>query len=140
MNECSTFVTQSRFFSPSFNAAIFDGPVRIYFAQDQEAQALKVYFNVQERFADLRKAPRGFFKDRARNIFVMLYPNVETFDMTFGDVAPLITGSGAVSGNGVIASDHLGNDYVLGVRGPMEDETLENLFEEMDSILRSAQA
>jgi len=151
MRETVTYVTQSKYFTPAFNAAIFDGPIRIYFAQYQEAQALKLYFNLQERFADIRKQARGIFKDRARNIFVMLYPTEETFDLSFIRTEPLANGAGAESGinrfcsttsdqSCLIASEQLGVDYVLGVRGPMEDDTFSSLCTEMDQIVRATEA
>src|SRR5262245_9985253 len=102
MRETVSFVTQSKYFSPVFNAAIFDGPIRIYFAQYQEAQALKLYFNFQQRFTELRKEARGIFKDRSRNIFVMLYPTEETFDLSFGTRTPRMMGAGAEAGTGLL--------------------------------------
>jgi hypothetical protein len=147
MNETATYVTQSKFFTPAFNAAIFDGPIRIYFAQYQEAQALKLYFNLQERFADVRKQARGIFKERGCNIFVMLYPTEETFDMSFGDgenlSGPVPTGIGAEAGSlnaMTICRDRLGSEYVVGVRGPMPDEALETVCKEMDTIVSAAHA
>jgi hypothetical protein len=125
MSETVTYVTQSRFFSPEFNAAIFDGPIRIYFAQYQEALALKLYHNLQERFGDIRKNARGIFREKGRNIFVMLYPTNETFDSSFP--APVM-----------IAKDSLGSDFVVGVRGPLGDEYLDALFETMDGIVKTA--
>lgn len=143
MKETVTFVTQSRYFTPAFNAAIFDGPIRIYFAQYQEAQALKLYFNLQERFADVRRQARGIFKERGRNIFVMLYPTEETFDLSFGPFEPQAQGAGAEAGitlrQGVVA-EPLGEDMVVGVRGPLEDEKFQSLYAEMDHIVRTAEA
>ena len=132
-----TYVTQSRFFTPAFNAAIFDGPIRIYSAQYQEAQALKLYFNLQERFAQVRQQARSLLKERGCNIFVMLYPTCEMFDSSFGN-GPKATGLGAEAGNAVIVRDRLGSDFIVGVRGPVEDEALIDLCEEMDEIVRSA--
>ncbi len=143
------YVTQSRFFSPVFNAAIFDGPIRIYFAQFQEAQALKLYYNLQERFSDVRKQARGEFKERGQNIFVMMYPNEETFDLSFDEDRssdPKPTGLGAEAGPVVgvqpglgtqIVRAKLGSDFVVGVRGPIDDQDLENLCREMDQIVSS---
>jgi hypothetical protein len=140
MRETVTYVTQSKFFSPAFNAAIFDGPIRIYFAQYQESQALKIYFSLQERFQDIRKDSRGIFKDRARNIFVMLYPTNETFDLSFkNDEAPVLTnGAGAWAGPTVIRT-RLGQDFVVGVRGPLEEGDLEDLYSEMESIVKASE-
>ncbi|MES2855712.1 MAG: hypothetical protein V4692_07610 [Bdellovibrionota bacterium] len=140
--ETVTYVTQSRFFSPAFNAAIFDGPIRIYFAQYQEAQALKLYFNLQERFGDIRKHARGIFRQKGRNIFVMLYPTQETFELSFGDEpvrsAPIKMpmGAGAEAGPYVIVRDRLGSDFVVGVSGPIEDDALEMICQEMDDIVK----
>lgn len=136
MNETVvTYVTQSRFFSPAFNAAIFDGPIRIYFAQYQEAQALKLYFNLQERYGDVRKQARGIFKEKGRNIFVMLYPSEETFELSFGP-EPKPTGLGAEVGRSIVR-DRLGSDFVVGVCGPLEDDALEMVCLEMDQIVRN---
>jgi len=136
MNETVTYVTQSRFFSPAFNAAIFDGPIRIYFAQYQEAQALKLYFNLQERYGEVRKQARGIFREKGRNIFVMLYPTQETFELSFGP-EPKPTGLGAEKGRSAILRDRLGQDFVVGVCGPLEDEDLELVCLAMDQIVRS---
>jgi hypothetical protein len=149
------YVTQSKFFSPAFNAAIFDGPIRIYFAQYQEAQALKIYFNLQARFQDLRKNASGIFKDRKSNIFVMLYPTEETFDLSFsGSTSTALEGDSAADGEiptertqgagAVLAGapmqriscDRLGVDYVVGVRGPFPDEQFPELYEELDQLVK----
>ena len=140
MTETVTYVTQSRFFTPAFNAAIFDGPIRIYFAQYQESQALKLYFNLQERYGEVRTQARGIFKERGRNIFVMIYPTDETFEMSFG-TEPRPTGLGAEVGRtAMIVRERLGSDFVVGVSGPLEDEDLELICREMDSIVRTPEA
>lgn len=149
MRETATYVTQSKFFSPAFNAAIFDGPIRIYFAQYQESQALKIYFNLQERFQEARKNARGIFKDRARNIFVMLYPTNETFDLSFGEdsiegaqslatAIDMSKGAGAWVDRSIIKT-RLGQDFVLGIRGPVEDNELDALYLEMDQIVKASE-
>ena len=135
MMETVTYVTQSKYFSPAFNAAIFDGPIRIYFAQYQESQALKLYFNLQERFGEVRRQARGIFKERRRNIFVMLYPTDETFDLSFDGLTDGAT-DGSPNGSTVgIISRTLGEDFVVGVRGPLEDENFEGLCLEIDKIV-----
>ncbi len=137
MRENVAYVAQSKYFSPAFNAAIFDGPIRIYFAQYQEAQALKVYFNLQQRFGEARKQGLGIFKNRERNIFVMLYPTEDAFDLSFGPVEPAATGAGAEAGpafNGAIACATIGDDYVIGVKGPVSDQSFERICIEIDRI------
>lgn len=141
--EAVSYVAQSKYFSPAFNAAIFDGPIRIYFAQYQESQALKVYFNLQQRFGDVRRQARGIFKNRERNIFVMLYPTEESFDLSFGSREPMATGAGAEAGvsfGGMVVSEPIGGDFVIGVRGPFEDSSFERICFEIEQIARVAEA
>ncbi len=124
MKESATFVTQSKFFSPVFNAAIFDGPIRIYFAQHQEAQALKVYFNLQERYKTLRENSRYKSQRRGGNIFIMLYPTIETFEICF-DSAPK---------NAWVVKDRLDLDYVIGVKKVLNEPDFILLYEKLDEI------
>lgn len=124
MKENTTFVTQSKFFSPVFNAAIFDGPIRIYFAQHQEAQALKVYFNLQERYKALRETSRYSVKNRCGNIFIMLYPTLDTFEMCFH----------AAPKNAIVVKDRLDLDYVIGVKTQLTEQNFSLLYEKIDEI------
>ena len=124
MNENATLVTQSKYFSPVFNAAIFDGPIRIYFAQHQESQALKVYFNLQERYKDLRENSRYNLQRRGGNIFIMLYPSVETFNLCF-DLAPE---------NTEVIKERLELDYVIGIRSALTEQNFRLLYDKLDEI------
>lgn len=124
MKESATFVTQSKFFSPVFNAAIFDGPIRIYFAQHQEAQALKIYFNLQERYKQLREKSRYKSQRQGGNIFIMLYPSIETFEICF-DSAPT---------NALVVRERLDLDYVIGVKKNLEESEYHLLYKKLDEI------
>ena len=130
MNEKATFVTQSKFFSPVFNAAIFDGPIRIYFAQHQESQALKVYFNLQERYKDLRENSRYNLQKRGGNIFIMLYPSIDTFEICF-DSAPQ---------NAQVIKARLDLDYVIGVKSALTEQNFSLLYDKLDEITISQKA
>ena len=122
-------LTQSRFFSPVFNAAVFDGPIRIYFAQHQEAMALQVYFRLQQYMKDAYANFRKTYKQHGQTVFLMLYPNQETFDFAFteGDQS-----------SGVIC-ERLGDDFVLGVRGPLEDGKFDGVLSAVQAILQVPQ-
>src|SRR3954468_18644593 len=84
-------VTDSRYFSNEFNTAIIDGPLRIYFTDRQEANALQIYFEIQEIMSkeglELDSIPI-----ETPHMFLMLYPTSEAFkgvfqndeDMAFG--------------------------------------------------------
>lgn len=132
MNESVAFVTQSKFFSPAFNAAIFDGPIRIYFAQHQEALALKVYFDLQNRFNDRRDSTRDVLKANKQNLFVMIYPTEETFELSFNSAAAPMP---------LVSADRMGADYILGVRGPvLSDDDHTHLYEQIEKIGELAHA
>lgn len=114
----SATLTHSKFYSPAFNAAIFDGPMRIYFAQYQEGVALKIYFKIVDQLKETMKLARESMRQRGSSVFIMLYPNTELFEQSF---------TGAEKST--LAVESLGRDYVLGVRGPLSrDEEIEALF------------
>ena len=99
-------LTQSRYDSPAFNAAIYDGAIRVYFAQHQEPEALKIYFKIQERVRERENLLEG----GSAYIFVMLYPDAASFAMSFGD-----------SGNKVNMEEFETN-FVVGVNGPIPND------------------
>ncbi len=118
-------LTQSRYYSPAFNAAVFDGPIRIYFAQHQETVALKVYFMLQQYLKDTYSIFRKSFRQHGQTVFLMLYPNEESFATSFGES----------SGHQVLL-ERLGEDHVVGVRGPLMDEKFDEIFAMVRTILK----
>jgi hypothetical protein len=130
MRQPVSFLTQSKFYSPAFNAAIFDGAVRIYFAQYQEAAALKLYFDAQEKLKESYMACREAFKRHGVHVFIMLYPTTETYKMCF-----------EVSGEHAVSVDRLDGDFVLGINTPITEEVnvdvlahLSVIFEQLNSV------
>lgn len=123
----SVNLTESRFYSPVFNAAVFDGPIRIYFAQHQEALALKVYYKLQQYLQDTYSAFRKNFKMHGQMIFLMLYPTQESFKDSF-----INEGGGELA----VAFEKLGDDHVLGVRGPLGEDEYEEVFQRVKTILQ----
>jgi hypothetical protein len=109
---------QSKFFNPAFNSAIFDGPVRIYFAQFHESAALKIYFCFQQRLAELSLRAKELHKHLGKNVLIMLYPNQESFEMSFEGQSQFLI------------QDNLDEDFIIGINGPFEDD-------QIDLILRS---
>lgn len=118
-------LTQSRFYSPAFNAAVFDGPIRIYFAQHQEDLALKVYFRLQQYLKETYSTFRKSFKQHGQTIFLMLYPTLESFENSFQECPPL-----------QVVAERLGDDHVVGVRGPLGDDEYEAVFAQVKAILK----
>jgi hypothetical protein len=105
----SKMVTDSRFFSREFNTAIIDGPLRIYFADRQEAEALKIYFDIQEILKHGGTRLDSISMERP-NIFLMLYPTQQTFKDAFEKEDDLAFGK-------------FGEHLVLGVNGPYNEAT-----------------
>ncbi len=103
---------QSRYYSPAFDAAIFDGPLRIYFAQYQEPEALKIYFRLQEKMREM--SLQGQMRGHQKNIFVMVYPNRELFERSFS----------GVSSHSKMQRDHLAEDLIFGLHGELTNENL----------------
>lgn len=120
MRSSYTTLMQSKYFNPAFNSAIFDGPVRIYFAQFHEALALKIYFLIQQKLsAEMAKA-KEVSKASGANILVMIYPTNDSFMLSFEE-------AGVVPGPLAVEKWH--DDMVIGLRGPIEDENLDLLVE-----------
>jgi hypothetical protein len=123
----SSPLTQSRFYSPAFNAAIFDGPVRIYFAQYQESLALQVYFHLQER---MREWASPSLRPRLPNIFIMLYPTAEIFSNCFSPEQSVEA----------LVIEKLGEDHVLGTCGPITDVLTDHITTKVRVIIEKCVA
>ncbi|MEK6553883.1 MAG: hypothetical protein AABZ31_01480 [Bdellovibrionota bacterium] len=127
MRQQATFLMQSKFYSPAFNAAIFDGPIRIYFAQYQESIALKIYFELQEQLKELYFDARETYKKNGTHIFIMMYPTSETFALSFGDKKSMTQN---------IMVDRVDTDYLVGVRGPIEEAEIDQIAQSLEVIIR----
>ena len=93
----------SKFFNPAFNSAIFDGPIRIYFAQFQESMALKIYFQLQQNYSELVARAKTLSKETNQTVLVMLYPNAESFKMSFESAVDRLIEVDYLSGDTVIS-------------------------------------
>lgn len=118
-------LTQSKFFNPAFNSAIFDGPVRIYFAQFHESLALKIYFNLQQKFAGEIQTAKDLHNAYGKTLLVMLYPSSDAFQMSFEN-AP-----------GFLGFDELDEELVIGINGPFEDDKLDEVLSAISRGLAS---
>lgn len=121
MKTSYTTLMQSKYFNPAINSAIFDGPLRIYFAQFQESMALKIYFLSQQKLNDEMARAKKLSKASGANILIIVYPTVDSFDLSFEG------GQGA----GPFKVEKWREDIVIGLRGPLEEEHLD-LF--MDTL------
>ncbi|WP_041577861.1 hypothetical protein [Bdellovibrio bacteriovorus] len=122
MRSSYTTLMQSKYFNPAFNSAIFDGPVRIYFAQFHEALALKIYFLIQQKLTVEMAKAKEVSKAAGANILVMIYPTEDSFLLSFEDAAKHIS---------PLEVEKWHDDVVIGLRGPIADENLDLLVESL---------
>lgn len=121
LENATTRVLQSKFFSPAFNTAIFDGPLRVYFSQAQEPEALKVYFSLQSKVFHEKSGQESSGESlreklpKNSTLFVMIYPNKESFEQSFDQTADFATAN-------------LEQDCIIGVQGPISDKTCDDIL------------
>lgn len=117
---------QSKYFSPAFNSAIFDGPLRIYFAQFHESMALKIYFMTQQKLASELVRAKEVSKAAQANILVMIYPTEDSFDSTFENP----------TSDEKMTVEAWNDDIVIGLRGPLDDSELDRLIQTLSTVMK----
>lgn len=122
------YITQSSFYSPAFNGAIFDGPLRLYFSQTQEAMALIFYFELRTRGAEAR-----WMGSKGPNVFVMIYPSEEIFDLCFAS-------QGLTWAEERLPTARLGNDIVVAIQVDEINSSLERKVEQVIEMIGSIAA
>jgi hypothetical protein len=80
----SSFMT-TRFYSPVFNTALFDGPIRLYFSQSYETVALKIYHLLQTEFTPTWNALKDHANNSKEHLFLIIYPELKDLHMVFTD-------------------------------------------------------
>ena len=85
----SSFMT-TRFYSPVFNTALFDGPLRIYFSQSYESSALKVYHLLQSQYQEQWSQLKECSAKSKEHVFLMIYPDKKDLEIVFSESAKLI--------------------------------------------------
>lgn len=128
MRSSYTALMQSKYFNPAFNSAIFDGPVRIYFAQFHEALALKIYFMIQQRLQVEMARAKEMAKASGANVLVMIYPTTESFEFSFGAVA---------QADASLLVEPWNEDVVLGCCGNIEDSNLDFVIDKLRETMNN---
>lgn len=116
---------QSKYFNPAFNSALFDGPVRIYFAQMHESQALKIYFLLQKELSHEWARAKEVTKKTGANVLILIYPSEETFALSFENE----------SADGVFVQETWNEELVYGVNGPLDDIQVAEFLKQLKSSL-----
>lgn len=116
---------QSKFYSSSFNTAIFDGPIRIYFAQAHESIALKIYLQIQQQLIEEVQLAKDKAKLSQANVLIMMYPSQESFLLSF---------EGHHNHNWEL--ELWNEDCIIGLRGPLAEEETQLFIENLRHALR----
>lgn len=82
----SSFMT-TRFYSPVFNTALFDGPIRIYFSQSYESSALKIYHLLQTEYREQWDRLKECSSYSKEHVFLIMYPEKKDLEMVFQESA-----------------------------------------------------
>lgn len=128
MKSSYSSLMQSKYFSPAFNSAIFDGPLRIYFAQFHESLALKIYFLIQQRWPAEFARAKEFSKAAHANVLVMVYPTEDSFEAAMG---------ASPANPPAWSSEPWNQDVVIALRGPIDDERMDSFMEYCGQVLTS---
>lgn len=117
----SSFMT-TRFYSPVFNTALFDGPIRIYFSQSYESAALKIYHLLQTQYVELWDQLKDCSNRSKEHIFLMMYPDKSDVEMVFSEKAR------------AVQSQEWEEGLAIGFNQPQDDLELTH---QMDGITKS---
>lgn len=114
---------QSHYYNSALNSAIYDGPVRIYFNQLNETQALKIYFLLQEKMKEELQRAKDLSKALGSIILVTMYPTEEMYQNVFvsEELFPI---------------QHFDGDYIVGLKGPIAEIEAEKFLSQIRSILK----
>ncbi len=77
----------TKYYSPVFNTALFDGPFRIYFSQAYEGTALKIYHLLQVQHLAVWEHYKKWSEKTKRHVFILIYPTGEDVGLAF-DIDP----------------------------------------------------
>jgi hypothetical protein len=116
---------QSKYFNPAFNSALFDGPVRIYFAQMHESQALKIYFLLQKELSHEWARAKEVTRQTGANVLILIYPSEETFALSFESEVE----------DEIFVQESWNQELVYGVNGPLDDTQVEEFLKQLKSSL-----
>ncbi len=125
----SAFMT-TRFYSPVFNTALFDGPLRIYFSQSYESVALKIYHLLQTQYPELWARLKLWSTSTQDHVFLLIYPEVRDLQIIFDQVDDLQS-SEYLKKNQAVRVQAWEEGLALGISQP---ETDIDVVEQMEQI------
>lgn len=123
----SSFMT-TRFYSPVFNTALFDGAFRIYFSQAYESSALKIYHLLQTEDSQLWSQVKKWSSDSKEHIFLLIYPDMNSIEVIFD------SGDKFGTSHAIFAKDWE-EGLALGLCQPSETVNIQNQLENIRAYL-----
>lgn len=118
-------ITNSKYYHPAFNSAIFDGPIRIYFVQFHETYALKIYFTLQDYFKEALNHYKDLIKKTDKTILIMIYPTEDSFQKAFAFEKAC---------RDKVAKAINPKDMVFGLLAPVVEDNVSQLMDELTDI------
>ena len=115
----SSFLS-TKYYSPVFNTALFDGPFRIYFSQAYEGIALKIYHLLQNHHQDLNTYYKKWCDLTKKHVFILIYPTNDDLNVVFDLDVPGI--------NLDFYSVDWQEGRLIAATQPLSDEAFEKLF------------
>ncbi len=124
----SSFMT-TKFYSPVFNTALFDGPFRIYFSQSYESSALKIYHLLQTQYKDLWVQLKAWTHNSREHVFLLMYPEDKDLQIVFADTTK--------NAKATVQLQSWAEGIVLGISQPVTDLDLAVQVEQIGSMLQN---
>ena len=132
----SAFMT-TRFYSPVFNTALFDGPLRIYFSQSYESSALKIYHMLQTQYQDLWNQLKAWSQQTQEHVFLLIYPEPRDVKMIFDQIDDVSPVSSAGRQAAYVKSQDWEEGLALGMCQPMNDLDMVEQIEQIEKQLQN---
>lgn len=82
----------TKYYSPVFNTALFDGPFRIYFSQAYEGTALKIYHLLQVQNFAVWEHYKKWSEKTKEHIFILIYPTGDDVALAFEAESLIVKG------------------------------------------------
>ena len=128
----SAFMT-TRFYSPVFNTALFDGPFRIYFSQSYESSALKMYHLLQTQHEDLWIRLKQWSLATKEHVFLLMYPEKKDVQMVFEEQDQKAT----AYSDCLVQMESWDEGVAIGLTQPLNEIDVQSQIEQIEKLLQN---
>ena len=124
---CSAFMT-TRFYSPVFNTALFDGPFRIYFSQSYESSALKIYHILHTQHEELWAQLKSWSAATKEHVFLLMYPEAKDVQMIF---------ESQTSDSDLVQLESWDEGVAIGLTQPHNEVDVQSQIQQIEKLLQN---